>query len=291
MTACHESLVHEKTQEADRLAVVIPALNEAGTIGWLVAACQNLSFVAETIVVDDGCTDATASIAAAAGARVLRHRTNLGKGASLQSGLAAAVARGAAHVATLDGDGQHRPEDLARMLAAARSWPDRIVIGSRRATAERAPRARRIANRVADFWVSWASGHPIDDSQSGFRLYPATLIRALLGRPPLGSGFAFESEVLIEAARLGFRTGSIDIPTIYGTALCRRSHFRPVADITRIVLMVGGKLFRRGMDPAGLWRSLTLPRVRAPRAGDITSGIDRSGPAIVAVDGRRFTGP
>jgi hypothetical protein len=149
------------------------------------------------------------------------------------------------------------------MLVGSLAWPGHIVVGSRRASGRDAPRARFIANRVADFWVSWAAGHPIDDSQSGFRVYPAALIRALAGRPPLARGFAFESEALIEAARLGFSTVAVDIPTIYGDALRRPSHFRPVADITRIVVMVAGKLFRRGMDPAGLWRSLTLPRLRA----------------------------
>lgn len=82
-----------------------------------------------------------------------------------------------------------------------------------------------------------------------------------LRRAPLARGFAFESEVLIEAARLGFHTVAVDIPTIYGGTR-RPSHFRPVADITRIVLMVASKLLARGMDPVGLWRSLTLPRLR-----------------------------
>ncbi len=266
MIPCHESGVNAKNVGTDRLAVIIPALNEAATIGPIVAACRALPFVTDILVVDDGSTDATGAIAAAEGASVLRHDSNRGKGASLQRGMATAVATGAARVATLDGDGQHRVEDLARLLAAARDWPGDIVIGSRRATGHRAPRARFIANRVADFWVSWAAGHPIDDSQSGFRLYPAGLIRALACRPPLASGFGFESEVLIEAASLGVRTASIDIPTIYGAALQRASHFRPVKDITRIVLMVAGKLLRRRMDPAGLWRSLTLERSRAPRS-------------------------
>jgi hypothetical protein len=162
----------------------------------------------------------------------------------------------------LDGDGQHRPEDLPRLLACGQSWPGRVVIGSRRASGRAAPRARYIANRLADFWVSWAARHPIDDSQSGFRIYPAELLRLITARATLARGFAFESEVLIEAARLGFHTAAVDIATIYGSVLRRPSHFRPVADITRIVLMVAGKLLAWGMDPIGLWRSLTLPRVR-----------------------------
>ena len=138
-------------------------------------------------------------------------RTNQGKGASLMDGMRYALAQRAACVVTLDGDGQHRPEDLSRLLACGQSWPGRIVIGSRRASGRAAPRARFIANRVADFWVSWAARHPIDDSQSGFRVYPAELLRLIAARAALARGFAFESEILIEAARLGFHTVAVDI--------------------------------------------------------------------------------
>lgn len=246
---------------ADRAYIVIPALNEAATIGEIVSQCRGIPGSPRVVVVDDGSRDDTATVAAQNGAIVLRHQSNQGKGASLMDGMRAAVAGGAAAVVTLDGDGQHRPQDVSRLLACSRAWPEHIVIGSRRASGQAAPRARRVANRIADFWVSWAARHPIDDSQSGFRVYPGRVLRLIFERPSLAHGFAFESEILIEAGRAGFQTIAVDIPTIYGSGLQRRSHFRPVVDITRIVLMIGGKLLARKMDPVGLWRALTLRRL------------------------------
>jgi glycosyltransferase involved in cell wall biosynthesis len=246
---------------ANRVYIVIPALNEAATIGEIVHACRAFVNSPCIIVVDDGSHDDTAGIAAQNGATVLRHHANQGKGASLMDGMRAAVADGATAVVTLDGDGQHRPQDLPRLLACSQTWPEHIVIGSRRVSGAAAPRARRIANRIADFWVSWAARHPIDDSQSGFRVYPKRVLSLIAERLSLAQGFVFESEILIEAGRVGIRTVAVDIPTIYGNVLQRRSHFRPVADITRIILMVGSKLLAWKMDPTGLWRALTLRRL------------------------------
>ncbi|MBO0711119.1 MAG: glycosyltransferase family 2 protein [Acetobacteraceae bacterium] len=265
--------------------VVIPALNEAATIAAVVGGCLAEPGVERVIVVDDGSADQTAATARGAGASLLQNDPTLGKGVSLSRGMTAALAAGATHVATLDGDGQHRPEDLPRLLAASRAWPDRVVIGSRRACGASAPSARRRANRVADFWISWAAGQPIEDTQSGFRIYPAALLRALAGHPSAAAGFAFESEILIRAARAGFTTVAVDVPAIYDAP--RPSHFRPVADITRIVIMVGAILLRRGMDPCGLWRSLTLPRSRSaqpratpPQDPQIGAPAEEPGPAV-----------
>ena len=167
-------------RSAVRLAIVIPAYNEAATIAAIVCRCRQIPGSPAIFVVDDGSHDETAAIAAQHGAIVLRHVVNLGKGAALMRGMRAGVDAGADHVVTLDGDGQHRPEDVPRLLAAAARWPDRIVIGSRRNAQTNAPRARVVANRVADFWISWAARHPIDDSQCGFRLYPVEALRRLL---------------------------------------------------------------------------------------------------------------
>lgn len=239
------------------LAVVVPAFQEAATIAALVARVLAALPGVVPLVVDDGSTDGTGAIAAAAGAHLLTAPANEGKGAALRRGMRAALDRGAVFVVTLDGDGQHRPEDLPRLVALARA--DRIVIGSRRNAAGQ-PAARRRANRVADFWISWAAGHHVADSQSGLRIYPRAALLALDRYEHRARRFSFESEILIDAARAGITTIAADIPALYAGTLQRRSHFRPVADIAGIVMMVAGKLLARGMDPAGLYRSLAHRR-------------------------------
>ena len=149
------------------------------------------------------------------------------------------------------------------LLAASDAAPDAIVVGVRRKEGLEIKRVARFGNWFADRVMRWIAGQPLPDTQSGFRVYPVELLRMIAVRPSLASGFAFESEILIDAARLGFRTVAVDIPAIYGSVLQRPSHFRPVPDVTRIVLVVAGKLLAWGMDPIGLWRSLTLERQRA----------------------------
>ena len=238
-----------------RYAVVIPARNESATIADVAARA---AAVAKTvIVVDDGSTDGTHERLAGLPVTLLRNERNLGKGASLWRGMQHALALGVDGVVTLDGDGQHAPEDVPRLVRVARAHPDDIVIGARLIGRETSPRERRMANRVADFFIGWAAGQPLDDSQSGFRVYPASLVRRLDVRH---GGFVFESEALIAAGRLGVRCRSVAIAAVYPKD-ARPSHFRPVADIARISRMILWQLARRGLYPAGLYRSLAR---RAP---------------------------
>ena len=236
------------------IAIVIPAFQESATIQDVILRARAALPSALLLVVDDGSSDDTAALARAVGAEVLANPRNEGKGAALRRGMRAALERGEDFVATLDGDGQHRPEDLPRMLAAAA--PGRIVIGSRRHSSASQPAARRFANRFADFWISWAARHPVMDSQCGFRIYPAGALAHINRDEGRGFRFVFESEVLIDAARAGWLTVPVQIEVLYGAAQLRPSHFKPVADILRIVKMVAGKLMSRGMDPVGLARSL-----------------------------------
>ena len=235
-----------------QIAIVIPALNEAHTIVDL--AERALAFSRHVIVVDDGSSDGTAELLSELPVTVLRNGATQGKGASLVAGFREALTREVWAVATLDGDGQHRPEDLPKFLALARQEKDKIIIGSRLADKAEFPAERYRANRFADFWVSWASGHLIEDSQSGFRLYPRQVLESVRARADRHHGFVFESEILINAARKGYGSAAVSIPALYHGATQRKSHFRPVADILRIVYMVAGKLLSRWMYPQGLYR-------------------------------------
>ena len=256
---------------ADPMVVaVIPAYNEARRIRAL--AEQVRERLARVIVVDDGSTDGTAACLEGLPITLLRNPVNLGKGAGLQRGFVAALEMGASAVVTLDGDGQHRPEDIPRLLAAAEAWPRRIIIAARTGNRACAPPLRRFANRFADFWISWASGCPmIRDSQSGFRLYPSELLRLRPLRPEERNTFVFESEVLIIAAHLGWYTEAVAIDAIYRPD--NTSNYQAWADTWRITRRVAGHLFRRGMYPAGLLRVLRVlpdprkkngPAARAP---------------------------
>ncbi|MBL8258869.1 MAG: glycosyltransferase family 2 protein [Candidatus Competibacteraceae bacterium] len=238
------------------VAVVIPAYNEAATVAAIVRrARQQVDWV---VVVDDGSRDDSAARAEAAGATVLRQSENRGKGASLWRGMQYAVERGAEAIVTLDADGQHRPEDIPKLLAAHRRDPARLIVAARLTHRDRAPGLRRFANGMADFWVSWAAGCPIADTQSGFRLYPGAFLRQARGPgQDRRQGFVFESDVLIQAGRLGRYPAAVPIETIYH-AQNRPSHYRPWSDTWLIVQWVGGSLLRRGFYPVGLLRSLRL---------------------------------
>lgn len=236
--------------------VLIPAFNEVATIRGLVK--RALRVAPDVIVVDDGSTDGTGAQLVRLPITLLANGRNLGKAASLWRGIDHALAQGAKRVVTLDGDGQHHPEDIGRLLRAADRYPWHIVIGARLHDKANFPAHRYYANQFARFWISWAAGYPIADTQSGFRVYPAAVLAKLTRADVSWGRFVFESEILIAAGERGIRSVAVPIPGIYPPC-ARPSHFRPVADIAGIVAMVASRLVRRGMYPAGLWRSLNPP--------------------------------
>ena len=250
-----------------RVAVLIPAYNEADTLAQIVYRTrQQLAWV---IVVDDGSTDASAALAEAAGAQVLRQPSNQGKGAALWRGMQYALAQGATVVITLDADGQHQPEEIPNLLRAYRQQPDRLIIAARLKQRTAVPWVRRLANRIADFWISWAAGCPITDTQSGFRLYPAPWLRQVTEVSSQRPGFEFESALLIMAGCQHRYPQSVPITALYPVQ-ARPSYYRPWRDTWRITRMVADSLLRRGLNPLGLLRSLRLlPLVTAPHTDKV----------------------
>lgn len=232
--------------------IIIPIFNEAASIATVVVKARRYGSV---IVVDDGSTDGGGPVAQAAGAEVLRHGWRRGKGAALRTGVAVALARGAADILTLDGDGQHDPDEIPRLLEVARDNPRAIVIGGRRDPRGVIPPGRLNALRVAGFFINWLTGTHIQDTQSGFRLYPAKLFGEITLRH---GGFVLESEILLAAPRAGYDILEVPITAIYHTG--RRSRFHPLRDGCAIGLFLALHVLAR-LGREGLWlvRELGAP--------------------------------
>ena len=232
-----------------KLIVVIPALNEAGTLRALVE--QVLREESQVIVVDDGSDDGTSGTIAGLPLTLIRHERRQGKGAALRDGFARALELGADAVLSMDADGQHAAADIPRLRTAWRARPDAIVIGARLIGRERQPVYRRRANATADWFLSWATGRRIVDSQSGQRIYPKAALE--LARHRTSTGFEFEADMLMECAAQGIRWVLVPIEARYAAGM-RPSHFAPVKDVVRIARYVGARLFSGGMRPGNLWR-------------------------------------
>lgn len=236
--------------------VVIPALNEERTIRTVVL--DALAHCKKVIVVDDGSSDGTSAAIADLPLECIRHATPQGKAQALRDGFRRALELGCDGVLTMDGDGQHAAADLPRLLAAAALYPQHIVIGARLRQRINTPGKNRFGNQQADFWVSWVCGQHIVDSQSGQRYYPRTVVELALRSA--NSGFVFESQILIDAARLGIATVSVPIEARYSENR-RASHFKPLRDVLRITRMISWRLLCGGFKLRHLRRARTVPPV------------------------------
>jgi glycosyltransferase involved in cell wall biosynthesis len=217
---------------SERFAVIIPALNAATTLDSVVRAARRHQD--PVLVVDDGSSDATSAVAKAAGAEVLRHDVNRGKGGALKTGFQWALANGFDGVITLDADGQHLPGEIPKFIQArAESGADLIIGGRAHLFHGMLPR-RRMANRFSAWAIAVASGTAVSDSQSGFRFYSKKLIGAV---PLRANGFDMESEVIVRAGRSGFRILTIPIGLGFVNGIST-SHYRPVKDTLRIAWTV-----------------------------------------------------
>jgi len=235
-----------------RLAVLVPAYQAAATLPGVLARLARVHPPADTWVIDDGSRDGTGDVARAAGVRVEAHATNQGKGAGLLTGFR--VTAGYDAIATIDADGQHKPEDLPRLVAALAESD--LVVGARVRTAAMPPH-RRFGNWLSAAYLTWLAGTTLPDVQSGYRVHRASVLVALGLQPAPGraatgpipafrsTGYGFESEILIAAARLGYRVANVPIEAVYEGA---PSHFHPLREVPRF-----GALYARLLVDAGRW--------------------------------------
>jgi glycosyltransferase involved in cell wall biosynthesis len=208
-----------------RTAAVIPAFDEAGSIAQVVAGIRGA--VDHVIVVDDGSSDQTADHAREAGAEVIVHGINQGKGHAVRSGLARVFDGQFTHVLLLDGDMQHLPEEAASLVDQAVRGGADVVLGQRQFNRDRMPPSRYHANRIGSRVLSWFVGVPVEDTQCGFRVFRVDALRSLHLN---ATKYEIETEMLVKVRRRGGRVETVPVTAVYTG---QKSKLRPVPDTTR----------------------------------------------------------
>jgi glycosyltransferase involved in cell wall biosynthesis len=225
-----------------RLLVLIPAYNVACSLPAVLNETRHAVPSAAILVVDDGSTDGTGA-AAGGETRVLSHEKNRGKGAALRTGFDVALREGFDAVVTIDADGQHPPDRIPAFVARAEETGAEIIVGSRHDDRGPMPLHRRFSNRLTTWLASRVAGRPLPDSQSGYRLIRTEVLRSV---PLRTTHYETETELLIGAARRGFRIESVPIPARYGD---ETSHISIARDTLRFVRLLAA--LRR----EGSWKS------------------------------------
>ncbi len=222
-----------------RIALLIPAYNAAGTIARVVGDALNFLSPEDVFVIDDGSSDGTGSAAAVLGVNVLFHRLNMGKGAALRTGFQAVRSRGYNGVILMDADGQHEARFLPCFLERASVRREGMIVGTRMDRVGKMPRIRRLTNRLTSAIVSALAGQKIPDSQSGYRFIHTDV----LSRLRLTTWrYETESEMLIQAGRMGYRIGSMPISSIYEN---QESAISPGRDTVRFIRLIVKTIFCR----------------------------------------------
>jgi len=211
------------------ICALIAAFNEEDTVAAVVNGVR--PYAADVVVVDDGSTDRTADRAAQAGAVVLRHERNQGKGCAVRTGLARVLAGTASHVLFLDADLQHDPGDIPRLVAAAEQTGCDLVIAERAFTKGTMPTARFYSNRIGSRILSAFIGTEVTDSQSGFRLIRTEALRPLT---LTATGYELETEMLIKLTRRHASMARLSIAARYDGA---HSKLRNVRDTFRTCML------------------------------------------------------
>lgn len=211
--------------------VIVPTYNNQKTLKKVLDSI--LDFTTNIIIVNDGSTDSTSEILKSySQVTQIHHPKNLGKGRALRNGFRKALEMGFEYAITIDSDGQHFAADIPVFLKAIQDEPNALLIGSRNMTQENVPKKSSFGNKFSNFWFKFETGIKLDDTQSGFRLYPLRL----LPKRFFTNKFEFEIEVIVRAAWKGIVVKNIPIQVLYDPAE-RVSHFRPFQDFTRISIL------------------------------------------------------
>lgn len=220
-----------------RICIVIPAYNEEKDITAVVRGLKAHNL--DIVVIDDGSRDQTAVLAEKAGAVVLRHRKNEGKGRGLKTGFDYCLSRNYDALITCDGDGQHAAEEVDKFVEKFKNSDAAIVIGNRMHNPQGMPLIRYLTNVFTSKVISLVTGSKIEDSQCGFRLIKVELLKKLLLST---NKYDLESEILLQAARLGYKIESVPISSIYSG---QASQIHPIIDTYRFLRLIIKNAFTR----------------------------------------------
>ena len=212
-----------------RICGLVAAFNEESTIVSVLEGAG--PFLEEIVVVDDGSVDQTAALAEGAGARVIGHRANEGKGVAVRTGLSYVLRQDFTHVLFIDADLQHNPSDIRLLIDKARDGVGDFVLAERVFDKESMPRSRYYANTIGSRVMSTLTATPLRDSQSGFRLIKSDLLRPLT---LTARRYEIEAEILVKLVRRGARIERVAVASTYGGA---RSKMRPIRDVFRICML------------------------------------------------------
>ena len=211
--------------------VIVPTYNNQKTLKKVLDSI--LEFTSNVIIVNDGSTDETSQILKHYSQLTqIHHPKNIGKGRALRNGFRKAIEMKFEYAITIDSDGQHFASDIPNFISAIQEEPNALLIGSRNMSQENVPKKSSFGNKFSNFWFKFETGIKLDDTQSGFRLYPLQL----LPKKFYTNKFEFEIEVIVRAAWKGIVVKNIPIQVLYDPAE-RVSHFRPFRDFTRISIL------------------------------------------------------
>lgn len=223
---------HDKLRELQTV-VIVPTYNNAGTLATVLNDIR--AYAPHVIVVNDGSTDNTAQILQAfPDFHVIHHPRNGGKGTALKNGLQHARREGFRYAITIDSDGQHFASDIPIFIKEIEEAPDTLLVGARNLEAENMPGKNTFANKFSNFWYRLETGIKLQDTQSGYRLYPVQRMGSL---KYYTAKYEFELEAIVFAAWKDIPVKNIGIHVYYPPEGERISHFRPLRDFTRISIL------------------------------------------------------